>query len=153
PDPWQVWKLAALVAFLIAAPRGDRREARLAAVIEGFDFTFDSKLNKAQVFDLATYQFIELRESLDLQSRSRAIAIGGVPGSVGTRLVKSIVMDSLLPCVTRARGRDVDSPARSCIVRVVSCVGGTSASASRSPREADRALVPTGDSIPHGATR
>src|SRR5207244_825199 len=32
--------------------------------LEGFDFSFNPKLNKAQVFDLATGQFIERHESV-----------------------------------------------------------------------------------------
>ncbi len=32
--------------------------------LEGFDFSFNPKLNKAQVFDLATCQFIERHENV-----------------------------------------------------------------------------------------
>ena len=48
--------------------------------LEGFDFTFNATLNKAQVFDLATCQFIERHENVDLMTSYRSSGPGARSG-------------------------------------------------------------------------
>ena len=44
-----------------------RASVDLAKTLEGFDFSFNARINRQQIFDLATCQFVEKHESLLIQ--------------------------------------------------------------------------------------